>query len=56
MKALKNLTANVVRFPRRDIVAVMAYLNQGLAVKCVDGTFHRHDHHLNRLAAAARMQ
>jgi len=43
------------RFPRRDIVAILAYVNrERTSAKCVDGTFN--DVCLARLAAAARMQ
>jgi hypothetical protein len=58
MKTVEYLTgANVSPLPRRDLVAILAYLNRsGTAVKCVDGTFACHDAQLDRLAAAARMQ
>ena len=58
MKAFAYLTgSNAVSLPRRDLVAILAYLNRGSAgVKCVDGTFDGRDAQLDRLAAAARMQ
>ena len=58
MKALAYLTdSNVASFPRRDLVAILAYLNRGRStVRCVDGTFDCRDTQLDRLAAAARMQ
>ena len=58
MKTVEYLTgASVGALPRRDLVAILAYLNrEGTSVKCVDGTFADHDAQLNRLAAAARMQ
>lgn len=58
MKALGYLTGtNVPALPRRDLVAILAYLNRDRSrVKCVDGTFDERDSELNRLAAAARMQ
>jgi hypothetical protein len=49
--------SNANSLPRRDLVAILAYLNRDRArVKCVDGTFDRRDDELDRLAAAARMQ
>jgi hypothetical protein len=58
MKALDYLTrSNVGSLPRRDLVAILAYLNRDRSrVKCVDGTFDHRDFELSRLAAAARMQ
>ena len=58
MKALAYLTgSNAGSLPRRDLVAILAYLNRDRSkVKCVDGTFDCRDAELSRLAAAARMQ
>jgi hypothetical protein len=58
MTAFEYLTgSNATSLPRRDLVAILAYLNRGRSsVKCVDGTFDCHDAQLDRLAAAARMQ
>jgi hypothetical protein len=58
MKALAYLTgSNAASLPRRDLVAILAYLNRGSSgVKCVDGTIDCRNAHLDRLAAAARMQ
>ena len=43
--------------PRRDIMAIYAYLNRCPAgPKSVDGAAARAEIHLERLAAAARMQ
>jgi hypothetical protein len=43
--------------PRRDLLAMFAYLNRGdRRSKCVDGTFSDPEIHLQRLAAAAGMQ
>lgn len=58
MKAFEYLTgSNVASLPRRDLVAILAYLNRGRSsVRCVDGTFDCHDTQLDRLATAARMQ
>ena len=43
--------------PRRDLLAMFAYLNRGdRRSKCVDGTFSDPEVHLQRLAAAAGMQ
>ena len=58
MKTVEYLTgANVGALPRRDLVAILAYLNRAsTSVKCVDGTFACRDAQLDRLAAAARMQ
>jgi len=57
MSALDYLNGgNTGSLPRRDLVAILAYLNRDHPrVKCVDGTFCR-DAALDRLAAAARMQ
>ena len=42
---------------RRDLVAIFAYVSRGTpGRKCVDGSFDRAEVHLDRLAAAARMQ
>jgi len=58
MKAFEYLTgSDVASLPRRDLVAILAYLNRDRAgVKCVDGTFGCCHAQLDRLAAAARMQ
>jgi hypothetical protein len=58
MKTLEYLAgSNAASLPRRDLVAILDYLNRGRSsVKCVDGTFDGRDAHLDRLAAAARMQ
>lgn len=58
MKTAEYLTGtNVSPLPRRDLVAILAYLNRArTGVKCVDGTFDCHNAQLDRLAAAARMQ
>ena len=58
MTAFEYLTGGTAAsLPRRDLVAILAYLNRGRSsVKCVDGTFGGHDAQLDRLAAAARMQ
>lgn len=58
MKAFEYLTgSNAASLPRRDLVAILAYLNRGPSgVKCVDGTSDCRDAQLDRLAAAARMQ
>ena len=42
--------------PRRDILAVCAFLNRGPARRRVEECMASADHLLNRLAAAARMQ
>ena len=41
--------------PRRDLLAIFAYVNR-CGPKSVDGSFDRPETHLDRLAAAARMQ
>ena len=42
---------------RRDLVAILAYVNRGTrSAKCVDASFDSAEVHLNRLAAAAGMQ
>ena len=58
MKVFEYLTgSNVPSLPRRDLVAILAYLNRDRpSVKCVDGTFDCRDAQLERLAAASRMQ
>src|SRR4051794_19872635 len=58
MSALDYLKgSNASSLPRRDLVAILAYLNRDHSrLKCVDGTFDRRELELNRLAAAARMQ
>jgi hypothetical protein len=58
MKAFAYLAAsNAASLPRRDLVAILAYLNHPRpGVKCVDGTFDSRAAQLDRLAAAARMQ
>ncbi len=49
--------SNAGSLPRRDLVAILAYLNRDPArVKCVDGTFDGRDVELDRVVAAARMQ
>jgi hypothetical protein len=42
--------------PRRDIVAICAYLNRHSATKAVDGTISGSPVHLDKLTRAARMQ
>jgi len=42
---------------RRDLVTILNYVNRsGRSQRCVDGSFDRPEVHLDRLAAAARMQ
>jgi hypothetical protein len=42
---------------RRDLVTILNYVNRSSrSQKCVDGTFNGAEVHLDRLAAAARMQ
>jgi hypothetical protein len=42
---------------RRDLVTILNYVNRGgRSQKCVDGSFGTAEVHLDRLAAAARMQ
>ena len=53
MKAATNRISGPL--VRRDLVAIFAYVSRG-GRKCVDGSFDRADVHLDRLAAAARMQ
>ena len=52
MKTTNLMTASLAR---RDLVAIFAYVRSG-SPKCVDGSFGRPETHLDRLAAAARMQ
>lgn len=42
---------------RRDLVTILRYVNRSSrSQKCVDGSFISAELHLDRLAAAARMQ
>ena len=42
---------------RRDLVTILRYVNRSSRSQhCVDGSFGRPETHLDRLAAAARMQ
>ena len=42
---------------RRDLVTILRYVNRtSRSQRCVDGSFGRPETHLDRLAAAARMQ
>ena len=42
---------------RRDLVTILGYVNRSSrSQRCVDGSFGRPETHLDRLAAAARMQ
>jgi hypothetical protein len=42
---------------RRDLVTILKYVNRtSRSQKCVDGSFASAEVHLDRLAAAARMQ
>jgi hypothetical protein len=54
---MKTTTATGISAPlaRRDLVAIFAYVSRGKP-KCVDGSFDQTEVHLDRLAAAARMQ
>jgi hypothetical protein len=42
--------------PRRDIVAICAYLNRHKGIRAVDGSISGPGVHLDRLTDAARMQ
>lgn len=56
---MKTTTTNGIFGPlvRRDLVAIFAYVSRGpRSSKSVDGSFDRPEGHLDRLAAAARMQ
>jgi hypothetical protein len=52
---MKTIAAISAPLARRDLVAIFAYISRGNS-KCVDGSFDRAEVHLERLAAAARMQ
>ena len=53
----QGLAGATARFPRRDLVAILAYLSRERShAKCVDGTANWRVIDLARLAAAARMQ
>jgi hypothetical protein len=42
---------------RRDLVTILKYVNRSArSQRCVDGSLGRAEVHLDRLAAAARMQ
>ena len=54
---MKNVRHDMSAPLRRDLIAVLAYVNRGgRAQKCVDGSFGGAEVHLERLAAAAGMQ
>jgi hypothetical protein len=45
------------RFARRDLITILHYVNRGArSQRCIDGSFAAPEVHLDRLAAAARMQ
>jgi len=48
--------AYAASLPRRDIVAICAYLNRHAATKAVDGSVSGSPVHLDKLTRAARMQ
>lgn len=57
MKGAAPRAALTAPLARRDLLAVLAYVNRGgRNPKCVDGSFAEAEVHLNRLAAAAGMQ
>jgi hypothetical protein len=54
MKATLDISGPIAR---RDLAALLKYVNRtGRSQKCVDGSFAGGEVHLERLAAAARMQ
>jgi hypothetical protein len=53
---MKTTTGISAPLARRDLVAIFAYVTRRTSPKCVDGSFDRAEIHLDRLAAAARMQ
>ena len=57
MKHAANFTAVSSGTLPRHLIAMLAYVNgTSRRTKCVDGTFGGAEVHLDRLAAAARMQ
>ena len=53
---MKHAAPNNAAPLRRDLIAILGYVNRGgRTAKCVDGSFGA-EVHLDRLAAAARMQ
>lgn len=54
MKTTLDITGPIAR---RDLVTILKYVNRSSrSQKCVDGSFASAEVHLDRLAAAARMQ
>jgi hypothetical protein len=57
MKSAPNVSAKSSASLPRHLVAMLAYVNgTSRKTKCVDATFGGAEVHLDRLAAAARMQ
>ena len=57
MKPAANATADSSGSLPRHLIAMLAYVNgTSRKAKCVDATFGGAEVHLDRLAAAARMQ
>jgi len=55
---MKNVRSDIsAPIARRDLLTILKYVNRsGRSQKCVDGSFGGAEVHLDRLAAAARMQ
>ena len=56
MKNAANTPVNFGNALPRHLIAMFAYVNRNRNAKCVDATFGGAEAHLDRLAAAARMQ
>ena len=56
MKGSGHRQNNVGNVLPRHLIAMFPYVNRSRNAKCVDATFGGAEVHLDRLAAAARMQ
>lgn len=58
MKTISSMCRDISGpIARRDLVTILNYVNRsGRSQRCVDGSYSRPEIHLDRLAAAARMQ
>ena len=56
MKSAAHTRGNIEGGLPRYLIAMFAYVNRNRTAKCVDATFGGAEVHLDRLAAAARMQ
>ena len=56
MKTAAHAPDNFENALPRHLIAMFPYVSRGRTAKCVDATFGGAEVHLDRLAAAARMQ